>query len=661
MPFRKLLLPVIPLITFLVSCAPEQSKIVVAEYGNYNVYMDEFEKAYSRNTGGVAKAKTDSLENMKNFLDLYVNYKMKLRDAVVRGYTSDPDMKKELIDYKKNIGTTLFLEDKLYEPALRKMYERRKTEILAAHIMLIPDSLMNDSQVRELGIKLIERINKGEDFAKLAAEYSKDQYTNTKGGVVGWVTAGIIVVPAIEEAIYNTEPGKIHPELVISNYGFHILKVIEKMPRRDQIKAQHILVAFKDSAGVVDSSKAFNKILEIQKELNQGADFNKLALKYSDDKMSADQYGDLGYFSRGRMDPNFEDAVFRLKVGEVSQIIKSYAGYHLVKLNAESPYPAYEQSAEELKDMFLRTTYRLEYDKILSQLRQDYNYQLNREVFARIMNSLHSIPSYEAFDQSDVRKQYGQSILFSYADKSSTVDSLFSFMKSSSQFSARNLTEELFAEAINVYLDKKLLEEKALSYDKENSNFAFLMEEYENGIYLFKILEDEVWSKISVDSIMIQDYFEKHRENYRWKDRVEFQEIYAISDTAANRYYNLALSGENFDSLVTRYSLRKGYDNIPGYKGLMEIDVNELSKKADSLPNIGDISKPFRFQDGWSVIKLIKREPARLKNLDEVKPEIISLLQELESKRLESVYLNKLKEIYKPKYYYDELMNAFKN
>lgn len=661
MSFRKLLLPVFPIIIFLASCTPEQSKIVVAEYGDYKVFMDEFQKAYSRNAGGVEKNKPDSLENMKNFLDLYVNYKMKLRDAVVRGYTTDPDMKKELLDYKKNIGTTLFLEDKLYEPALKKMYDRRKTEILAAHIMLIPDSLMNDSQVRELGIKLIERINNGEDFAKLAAEYSKDQYTNTKGGVVGWVTAGIIVIPAIEEAIYNTEPGKIYPELVMSNYGFHILKVIEKMPRRDQIKAQHILAAFKDSLGLADTSKALNKILEIQKELNQGGDFNKLALKYSDDKMTAVQYGDLGYFSRGRMDPNFEDAVFRLKVGEISQVIKSYAGYHLVKLNAEAPYPSYEQSAEELKEMFLRTTYRLEYDKILAQLRKEYNYQLNREIFARIINSLHKYSSYEAFDQSDIRRQYGSGILFSYADKSFTVDSLFSFMKSSSQFSARNLSEELFAEAINVYLDKKLLEEKALYYDKENPDFAFLMEEYENGIYLFKILEDEVWSKISVDSIMIQDYFEKHRDNYKWKDRVEFQEIYTLSDSAANRYYNLALAGECFDSLVTKYSLRKGYENIPGYKGLVEVDVNELSKSANSLPNIGDVSKPFRFQDGWSVVKLIKREPARLKNLDEVKPEIISLLQELESKRLESVYLNKLKEIYKPKYYYDELVNAFKN
>ncbi len=70
------------LLTFLfVSCSPEHSKIVIAEYNDAKITMDEFEKAYAKNVGGLEAAVDDSFENYKNFADLYTNFKMKLDDA----------------------------------------------------------------------------------------------------------------------------------------------------------------------------------------------------------------------------------------------------------------------------------------------------------------------------------------------------------------------------------------------------------------------------------------------------------------------------------------------------------------------------------------------------------------------------------------------------
>ena len=129
------LLLFLPLIAFY-SCAPEHSQIVVAEFGNNKVNIGEFENAYSKNSGGFDKASKDSLKNYENFLDLFVNYKMKLRDAYVRGLTTDPDVQKEVRDYKINIGTTLFLDNYLYEPNIKILFERRKTEFRASHIFL---------------------------------------------------------------------------------------------------------------------------------------------------------------------------------------------------------------------------------------------------------------------------------------------------------------------------------------------------------------------------------------------------------------------------------------------------------------------------------------------------------------------------------------------
>ncbi|NMB81873.1 MAG: hypothetical protein GYA14_08650 [Ignavibacteria bacterium] len=661
MHFRKLLLPILPIVFVFISCTSEHSKIIVAEYGNYKVYLDEFEKAYAKNSGGFEKAKTDSVEALHKFLDLYVNYKMKLRDAAVRGYTTDLDMQKELIDYKKNIGSTLYLEDHLYGPALKKMYEKRKTEFKAAHIMLIPDSTTTAEETEKLGNQLIDRINKGEDFAKLAAEYSKDTYTNKRGGVVGWVTSGMIIVPEIEEAIYSSEAGKIYPKLVKSNYGYHIIKVLEKQPRKEQVKAQHIMVSLLDSTGAKDSTRALKKILDIEKKLKQGADFNRMARDYSEDKMTAQQSGDLGFLSRGRIDPKFEDVIFSLNVDEVSPIIQTTIGYHIIRVNAISPYPAYKEVVDELKDMFIRTYFKMEYEKLLDSLKNVYSYKVNQSIYDKLVSSAGSIRSGRNFEATEYKKSLGPEVLFTMANNYYTVDSLMAYIIRTDQYNYTLLNSEVIKDIFNNYTEDIALKMKAQEYDKESPEFANLMEEYEKGIYLFKILEEEVWSKVVIDSAMIQNYFDNHREDYKWKDRVEFKEIYTSTDSLINKYYSLAMSGENFDSLIVKYSQRKGYEEFPGYFGLVEVDANELAKKTNELKNIGDISQPFRFQDGWSVVKLVKREAARLKNLDEVKAEIASLLQEKESKRLEDLYLSNLKNIYKPKIYYNELSNAFKN
>lgn len=659
--FRKLLILVLLLISLLVSCTPEHSKIIVADYGNYEITMGEFEEAYAKNSGGVEAAKDDSLNSLKKFLDLFVNYKMKLRDAVVRGYTVDQDMQKELIEYKKNIGGTLFLEDRLFEPGMKEIYERRKTEIHAAHILLLPDTLMTDDQCVVLGNQLIERINKGESFEDIAKEYSKDTYTKDRGGVVGWVTSGLIVSVPIEDAIYNTETGKIFPELVKSQFGYHILKALNKVPRKPQVKAQHILAAFRDTTGNIDSLKALEKIKLVQKKLSEGEDFGKLASEYSDDIASGKQNGNLGYFTRGRMVPEFENTAFNLKVNEISPIIETSFGYHLIKVNEIQPLPTYEAEKEELKQMFQRVRHKDAFKLLIDKLKKEFQYSVNNDNYNKLLANADSIKVDANYKGSFINKEFGALNIFNVNKNNYVIDSLFGFLQFKGAFLNREFDKAVLDDAIEQFASEKLIEEKAMVYDNEDSEFAKLMSEYEKGIYLFKILEEEIWSKVVVDSVMIENYYNKNKERFRWKDRVEFKELYLTNDSLANNYYSMAVSGYDFDSLSVKYTQRRGYENTSGYSGLVEIDANELSIKANALENIGDITPPFPFQDGWSIVQLVSRDAARFKTFDEAKAEIASLLQESESKRLEESYLNKLRSIYQPNLYYDKLEAAFKN
>ncbi len=657
--YKRMVLLIVPLLLIIVSCTPEQSKIV-AEYGDYKIYLDEFEKAYVKNAGGLEKAKKDSIDAYEKFLDLFVNYKMKLRDAMIRGYKVNPEMQSELLQYKINIGTTLFLENALIEPGIKELYERRKTEILAAHISLAPDSAMNETQVIELGNKLIERINKGEDFAALAKQYSKDPNTRDRSGVVGWITAGQVLIKEIEDALYNTEPGKIYPKLLKSNVNYHIIKVLEKGARKHALVASHILAAFRDTTGNVDTSRAYTKILDIKKHLDAGEDFGEVAQKYSDDKWSAKNKGELGSFTRGRMVPEFEEAAWKLKPGEVSPIVKSQFGYHIIKLKSIESNPEFQQARDELKETYKRVKYKFEYDQLIEKLKSEKNYKANGEVIGKLHGRVDTIQVGPSYANSLVQNELGKEILFSTNTNKYIVDSLFSYLYKKGLYIQSKMNNKNLEDAIKQYTSDMLVQEKALEYDKENSAFADIMKDYEDGIYLFKILEDEVWTKVKVDSQSIANYYQEVKQNYWWKERVEFKEIFIRKDSLMVAVFNRAMEGENFDSLIAKYSVRKGYENTPGYFGLVEIDANDLAKNAAKIEKIGGIARPFKHQDGYSIVKLVQRVPPSQKTFEEVQAELSSILQEKETKKMEDEYLDRLKKLYKPKYYYEELINAFK-
>ncbi|MGG2066703.1 peptidylprolyl isomerase PrsA [Bacillus sp. S14(2024)] len=90
---------------------------------------------------------------------------------------------------------------------------------------------------------------------------------------------------------------------------------------------------------------------DIKQQLNSGASFEELAKQYSEDTVSKANGGDLGYFSPGKMVPEFEEAAYKLNVGEISDPVKSSKGYHIIKLTDKKPLKPYD----EVKDSIRKT------------------------------------------------------------------------------------------------------------------------------------------------------------------------------------------------------------------------------------------------------------------------------------------------------------------
>ncbi|MFA7227760.1 MAG: peptidylprolyl isomerase, partial [Melioribacteraceae bacterium] len=402
------------------------------------------------------------------------------------------------------------------------------------------------------------------------------------------------------------------------------------------------------------------EIKDIEARIKSGADFGELALKYSADKGSAARKGDLGYFQRGQMVKEFDEAAFKLNIGEVSPVVKTSFGYHLIRLSEIAPAKSYEEEKQELKEMYDRVRFRNDFNDLLKNLKSEFNYTQNSITVNKILLISDTMKIGTDYLNSNLKNLVGNDELFRIRDKAFTCDSLFNHLIKIGSYLNMKVNGKILQDAIDEYAGSLLLAEKALIYEKENPEFAKLLADYENGIYLFKILEEEVWSKISIDSAKIFAYWEKTKENYRWKDRVEFKEIHNSNESEINSCYSSLISGTLFDTLQVKYNQRMENAARPGFKDLVDIEANELAKQANALKNPGEVSRPFKFENGWSVVQLIKKDSAREKTFEEAKAEAASLLQEKESKRLEDDYLNKLKSTYNPKYYYEELRNAFK-
>ena len=634
------------------SCAPEHSQIVLADFGNQKITMKDFENAYANNSGGVEIAKKDSLSKLKNFLNLYVDFRMKLRDAEIRGFDQDTAMQKELQDYKEKVGVSYLIENQLVDPAIQQLYDRRKWELRVSHIML---KLNPDG--KKLADELLDSLRNGADFAQLAKKYSVDRFSAPNGGDIFYITAGMLP-PTFEDAAYSTEPGHIYPQVVETKYGYHIIKVEEKRPRVPEVRASHILIAF-NHEGKVDSASAKARVDSVVEKLKAGEDFAKLAKEYSDDPGSREKGGDLGYFNIYTMVRPFAETAFLLKnIGDVSGIVETQFGYHIIKLTGRKPLPTFDEDKENLKKMYKNQRYQLQYDSLADKLRSKYDYKINKKTFDDIIANTDTTKVGQENPKYD---KIRDEVLYTFSGGSETVGEFLDQVYKRFDYNGRQITPDFLNQAINQISAESLVNEEAMNLDKTDPKFADLMENYKDGIYIFKLQEDEVWNKIKVDSTELHNYYEKTKNNYRWPDRVNFSEIFAGSDSAITHYYELLKQGANFDSLASLYTIRPGYKEKNGVWGLQDVNSSDLASHAFMLNSPGDFSKPFAYENGFSIVKLISKDPSHIKSFEDAKAEVSGAYQEVESKQLEKDYIDRLDNLYHPKIYYNELDKAFKS
>ncbi|MCF8372203.1 MAG: peptidylprolyl isomerase [Bacteroidales bacterium] len=514
------------LITTLVfsTYAQQSDEVVLMTVNGKEVSKAEFVRIYKKNN---ANEQSFDQKSLNEYLDLFINFKLKVAEAEALGLDTSKAFVDELAGYRKQLAKPYLVDKEVDQKLLDEAYEHLKWDVKASHILLRLEENASPADTLKVYKRIMDlrkKILAGESFEAVAKRASEDQSAKSNEGDLGYFTGFQMVYP-FEVAAFNTPVGEISMP-VRTRFGYHIIKVIDKRPARGKIKVAHIMVAVPKTGGSEAASQA--KADSLYKRILAGEDFATLAKDNSDDHGSATKGGELPMFGTGRMVPEFEEAAFTLKeVGEVSPLVKTTYGFHIIKLLEKKGIEPYESMKQELKS-------RISKDARASQSRKALIAQLKKEYkFAE--DKTHADKFYTYVTDSILKGTWdGESAkghnatLFTLDGRNYTEADFTDYLLKNKFKTATETVQVVVNRSYNNWVDQSIIDYEESRLEKKYTDFNYLMNEYHDGILLFELSDQMVWTKAVKDTAGLEAFYEKNKMNYMWGERLDAS-IYAIS------------------------------------------------------------------------------------------------------------------------------------
>ena len=294
------------------------------------VYSSDFTKVFNKNLDLVVE---ESQKNVAGYLDLFIDYKLKITEAYAQELDKNKQYIKEFKKYKDQLAKKYIYDKRVVSKLVEEAYDRSLEEINAEHILVLSnlhdspnDTLKAYNKIQEAHVKAL----KGENFTSLVLEYSEEPGAKKSKGKLGYFTAFEMLYP-FENAAYNTTVGEIS-EISRTAFGYHILKINDRRKKKPKINVSHIMIFSNKDKKVEDPEERINELYAM---IMQGESFEKIAKQFSEDKNTALKGGQLKTFGPGDLRaPKFENAAYSIKnEGEVIAPVQSAFGWHIIRLN----------------------------------------------------------------------------------------------------------------------------------------------------------------------------------------------------------------------------------------------------------------------------------------------------------------------------------------
>ena len=621
------------LVMSFVSKAQTNPKEVLFTIDNKPYYTDEFERVYNKNLDLV---KDESQKDLNQYLELFVGYKLKVNKANKLGLQDNPKYQNELKSYRTQLAKNFTSDSKVTEALVKEGYDRMQKEINASHILILVDenASAQDTLVAYKKISDVrQRALNGEDFGKLAQEFSEDPSAKENKGDLGYFSS-FRMVYAFESAAYNTPKGQISKP-IRTRFGYHLIKVNDIRDNRGEVSVEHIMLMNLKDGETKENPET--KIQDVYKKIQQGENFEELAKQFSEDKSSASKGGLINRFGSGQLSSNqFEDVAFSLtKENLISKPFKTDYGWHIVKLIDRFPVKSFSEMKAELENKISKDDRsRIITNTLTEKLRKKYTVKKDAKVYAAVEKAVTN----DFYDLKWEKPATGFSkTLFSFDSVNVSADDFLNYVNAQQKSSigvkpVAKLTELLYGR----FVDDKLNQHYDDNLEKEFPEFSYVMDEYRDGLLLFDLMEKEIWDRAKTDSVGLQSFYNDLKDKPTWKKRAQITIASSTKMDDIKKVLALFKKGKNVQEIKDKLNTAEVV-NVMANESFQEEGSDALPPNTKFIEGVSEITKKG---DYYYVTKIDKILLEGAKSLDECKGKIVNEYQQY----LEKNWVNDLKK-----------------
>ena len=489
------------------------------------VLIDEFNRVYNKN---IDLIDDKNQKDFESYLDLFVNYKVKLAEAYELKFHEDPKYKTELNKYAKQLQNTYLTDKKSEEKFLKEAYERTKYEVNVSHILIRIDENNNDT------IQIVEKLKSlRSSFLNLSIDEFNKKYNQDNQMIVenlGYFSA-FKMIYNFENMAYKTPVGEVSSPFR-TRFGFHILKVNDKRNSLGEVTVGHIMT-YKNKDGALD------RIKNISDSIKKGTSFEFLAKKYSEDKNSSFKGGRLDPFSSGQINSiPFENAAFDLvEKNQISDPVETKYGWHLIKLYDKKNVKEFDEIKFQLLNKLKKSSrFNIVSESFYSFLLNRYSLSYenkNLNYFISILDSSYITGEWNIPENIDEEK-----ILITIHNKILKYIDFATFLEDNQKRGNFNSISQLVNDLYKRFIDYNTLEVYKNNLEKENSDYRFIIKEYREGLLLFNLMQEKIWTLKVSDSTQLKSFFENNRDKYIGYDEDKGKIIGDFQQTRESKWLN---------------------------------------------------------------------------------------------------------------------------
>lgn len=632
---------------------------------NQNVPVSEFLDIYTKNNKNVDYSKS----SIDEYLDLFINYKLKLMEIQRLRLDTQKNFINEFQKYRDQLAQSYLIDKNTVDKLLNEAYTRMQNDVRVSHILVKLSPYANPKDTLKAYNKALEirkKLLNGADFAKLAIEMSddnsaRDQNTpdgrliSGNGGDLGYFNV-FNMLYEFETAAYNLNVGEISLP-VRTPVGYHIIKLTEKHPAIYRFKIAHILLMYPPNATAQDKESIKAKADSIYKEILNGADFAELANLHSDDKGSANKGGELPWLTPFRLVPSFVQPIYNHKPGDYIPPVETFYGLHIIKLIDKQSPPEFAAVKQELlTKLYKDPRYLLAQKKIADSLKQVYKIQYDKKLLVNIAKSINKDSLLKrSFNESQIPNL--DNILVKIDDNSIYIKDFANYIKKNQSLFTNTDDIQIFVNKMfDNFLNDKILEIEKENLENKNPKFAAQINDYKEGILIFNLMDQNIWSKAMKDTAGLKAYYETIKNKYLTDEKAKIG-IFKTNDAKIaqkvqkNLQKNIKKSQYNPNLILSKINKK---NNVVSYDSIV-IETEKLTdigleKNVNAILSKGNNNS---YEIYW-LQDIIAPQP---KSLDEVRGLVISEYQTY----LEKQWINELRNRYHWQVNEEVLKSLYKN